>query len=108
MRRGKRSAPSAGLGAWYRNGQAGLLIPCATSYDPRFDDSGGAITMAMWQRAAAAALALCWIAAGAYAAGVSVAGAAADPVPHPAATPALSAAANAAPTPAANPSGSPA
>jgi hypothetical protein len=38
MRRGKKSALPAGLGAWYRNGQAGLLIPSATSYDPRFDD----------------------------------------------------------------------
>ncbi|MEW9585945.1 branched-chain amino acid ABC transporter substrate-binding protein [Paraburkholderia sp. DGU8] len=69
------------------------------------------MTMAMWQRAAAAALATCWMAAGAYAAGVSVADAAADPVPkpvpHATATPVLTAAANAVPTSAANPSGSP-
>jgi branched-chain amino acid transport system substrate-binding protein len=47
------------------------------------------------------------MAAGAYAAGVSVADAAANPVPSPAATPVLTPAANAVPTPAADPSGSP-
>ncbi|MGE8331681.1 MAG: hypothetical protein ACN6PY_11195, partial [Paraburkholderia nemoris] len=41
---GKRFARRTGPGCYYDNGFAGLLIPSGTPYDPRFDESSGAMT----------------------------------------------------------------